>query len=160
LFQTSPIFVDERIVATEFYRLLALLPILAVLVGCSTKANSQNKDSRTCLVAEVSSTDDTVLIKNSGDMPWNNVEIVLMTQPGETKPFKFKYPRPILDCASMINVDLNRFLRDDGVAYDRSKYKLQGIRVTTDDPYAIFKTTPDMSRDDDGLYENECKTDY
>ncbi len=139
---------------------IAILGLLAALSGCTPQGNTQSKDSRVCLVAEVSSTDDAVLVKNSGDVPWNSVEITFLTGPGGTKPFKFKYSRPTLDCASMINVDLNRFIRDDGVAYDRSKYKLQGIKVTTDDPFAIFKTTAEMSRDEDGLYENECKTDY
>jgi hypothetical protein len=52
-----------------------------------------------------------------------------------------------------------RFTRDDGVAYDRGKSKLQGIRVTTENPFAIFKTTTAMERDNEGTYENECKPD-
>jgi hypothetical protein len=53
-----------------------------------------------------------------------------------------------------------RFTRDDGVAYDRGKSKLQGIRVTTENPFAIFKTTTDMERDSDDTYVNECKSDF
>jgi hypothetical protein len=141
-------------------RAFAIPSLLVALSGCTPPGNTQDKDARVCLVAEVSSTDDTVLVKNSGEVPWSSVEITFLAGPGETKSFKFKFARPSLQSASMINVDLNRLVRDDGVAYDRSKYKLQGIRVTTDDPFAIFSTTPDMSRDDNGIYENECKTDY
>jgi hypothetical protein len=141
-------------------RAIVILGFLALLSGCTPQGNTQSKDSRVCLVAEVSSTDDAVLVKNSGGVPWNSVEITFLTGPIGTKPFKFKYSRPTLDCASMINVDLSRFIRDDGVAYDRNKFKLQGIKVTTDDPFAVFKTTAEMSRDDYGLYENECKTDF
>ena len=141
-------------------RAITIFSLVAALSGCSPQSNSQVRDARVCLVAEVSATDDAVLVKNSGDVPWSSVEITFLAGTGETKSFKFKYARPSLQCASMINVDLNRLISDDGVAYDRSKYKLQGIRVTTDNPFAIFSTTPEMSRDDDGLYENECKTDY
>ncbi len=61
-------------------------------------------------------------------------------------------------CQRLFN-DMARFTRDDGVAYDRGKSKLQGIRVTTENPFAIFKTTTAMERDNEGTYENECKPD-
>lgn len=129
----------------------------------STRGGIQKTDYPTCLLADVSSTDEALVITNTGDRPWDKIDASLLeggAEGGGDNSFNYTNAKQVVQPGTALTVPWKKFVREDGLRYDPAKYAMQGISVDATnggEPRGTFFTTQDMDRDGRGIYLNDCK---